>query len=47
MPDLRELREILDQQEELGLSRYATKSRQAIRRRYDERINSGIAKILR
>jgi dGTPase len=41
MPDLRELREILDQQEDVGLSRYATKSRQAIRRQYDERIDSG------
>jgi dGTPase len=41
MPNLRELRDILDQQEDMGLSRYATKSRQAIRRQYDERIASG------
>ena len=39
--DLRMLRERLDRQEDETLSPYATKSRQAIRRQYEEKINSG------
>ncbi len=39
--DLRTLRERLDRQEDETLSPYATKSRQAIRRQYEEKINSG------
>lgn len=39
--DLRTLRERLDRQEDESLSPYATKSRQSIRRRYEERINFG------
>lgn len=41
MVKLGELRQILDKQEETGLSPYATKSVQACRRRYEERINEG------
>jgi dGTPase len=40
-PDLRTLRERLDRQEDQALSPYATKSRQAIRRCYEERIDYG------
>ena len=39
--DLRTLRERLDRQEDKALSPYATKSRQAIRRCYEERIDYG------
>jgi dGTPase len=39
--DLRTLRDQLDQQEDEALSPYATKSRQAIRREYEERIDCG------
>jgi dGTPase len=41
MVNLVELRQFLDKQEEAGLSTYATKSVQAIRRRYEERIIEG------
>jgi dGTPase len=41
MVDLGELRQILDRQEESWLSLYATRSTQAIRRRYEERIAEG------
>jgi dGTPase len=39
--DLRTLRDQLDRQEDAALSPYATKSRQAIRREYEERIDFG------
>ena len=39
--DLRTLRDLLDRQEESALSPYATRSRQAIRRQYEERIDCG------
>ncbi len=41
MVNLAELRDILDKQEETWLSGYATKSVQAVRRRYEERITQG------
>ena len=41
MVNLAELRDILDRQEETWLSGYATKSVQAVRRRYEERITQG------
>lgn len=41
MVDLAELRHLLDRQEETRLSPYATRSVQAIRRRFEERINEG------
>jgi dGTPase len=41
MVDLAELRHQLDRQEETQLSPYATRSSQAIRRRFEERINEG------
>jgi dGTPase len=41
MVKLAELRDILDRQEETWLSPYATRSVQAIRRRYEERIDEG------
>jgi dGTPase len=41
MVDLGELRQILDRQEESWLSLYATRSTQAIRRRFEERIAEG------
>ena len=41
MIDLGELRHILDRQEESWLSLYATRSTQAIRRRFEERIAEG------
>ena len=39
--DLRTLRERLDRQEDESLSPYAARSRQSIRRQYEERINFG------
>jgi dGTPase len=41
MTDLRTLRDRLDRQEDAAFSPYATKSRQAIRREYEERIDFG------
>ncbi len=41
MVDLAALRHLLDRQEETQLSPYATRSVQAIRRRFEERINEG------
>ena len=41
MVDLAQLRHILDRQEETWLSGYATRSVQAVRRRYEERITQG------
>lgn len=41
MTDLRDLRALLEQQEDAWLSPYATRSRQAIRRCYEERIDQG------
>ncbi|MBW1918164.1 MAG: HD domain-containing protein [Deltaproteobacteria bacterium] len=41
MTDLKELRDELDRQEDAWLSPYATRSRQAIRRQYEERIDYG------
>ena len=41
MVNLGELRQILDRQEESWLSLYATRSTQAIRRRFEERIAAG------
>ena len=41
MVDLGELRQHLDREEEAGLSPYATRSSQAIRRRFEERIREG------
>ncbi|MDP3182744.1 MAG: HD domain-containing protein [Desulfobaccales bacterium] len=41
MVNLAELRDILDKQEDTWLSGYATKSVQAVRRRYEERITQG------
>jgi len=47
MVKLAELRQFLDRQEEAGLSAYATRSVQAIRRRYEERIARGTARTSR